>query len=919
MHESKMIHGPDGPADHHVDLQAMDSKSLLKLYQGYLVARDKSHDAESRMAEFFALLEEYDESQILSSATKKNQLRHLYMVIQPYLISSLRKLKDERFATDFDKKIIDAFAGRKTRGEVLPIRHILAVKDEILGDFSSEKTALLRRTEAIHQAIEQHVNADRVGQLLIDNPYGARSGYLVKNPQYTVYVKRFEEKLVAFTKLLFSQGIQEKLVAQNQSVTDQSISLFLKLESRTMPFPEATQGDYCAYSKQERQVLGLKRLYNCVHHLREIAIQIEELHEESYKIIYVWRVIMLEEHLRDAIILYNQLSQDEHFSVLTTDLRHSINEVIQAFRTLSMPYAPDKADKHSNLGEVRDPVFFIVNGLVIAREQIDAWQHGDYISKETAQQAQLFAEEISGKVRKIVESNSYLQWILQSGTFYHLFYELKDRWNKFAASSTNTIEANLESIYTENFTNILLEADEWERKAGLAPGFISGPLKQILDAYYAGMVEVLSHDTGHQMSLSTTLAPFDKRSEQLHLAMHTETQKISEAEKNLASVRRFATLFQEHPDTPETSERYNQFITLLSPLLSMSSFNDYVKDTIDAELLSVILLQRKPSSPEEAVKCREAVKKLVAVSEARFEGDINTARLSLTQYHAQRDYLRQELVAQEDKNKIMKRDMIKKLIREKLVDYQSGEKNLLFARKLYDDAVKGEIEAHTEAFLDGVLENQPIEKQVKAFLEEKVGAFDKVHFAEFQKYNELQRSIAELKSYLDSQNEQLTKVTSSYRHTWALESAGTLKLKLRLYESLERILAGKKTSNRYEIDDVSDEFEEGENVFDPDDQWHIKARIERFKKVVEAPRFVNALLKTEETYKISPLSWLVKWFVGLLRLLSVYKTEAEIIHEHLKITSTLSEVGMFASPKATASQVGDKPSVLPAVDKPPGV
>lgn len=876
-----------------INLSEIDSQHLLKLYRAYLVASSKLDDAESSMA-FFRMLETYPLDKTLSSISQKNELRHLYTAIQPYLISSLRKIKSPSFAAEFDKCVIDAFSGRTTRGKALSIGEILSISAPVLDDFQRSKNLIDHRKEEIHASIESKASVDRVEQLLIDNPHGTRTSYVVKDPQYTRYIQDLVLQLEEYTRTLFSLEVQKKLVVQTQPISGRAISLLAQLESRPQPFPEANELDDLSHLKQERQVLGLKRFYNCVHELREVAIQLEELNEDSYKTKYVWRSIMLEEHLRRAVILYQQISEDEYLNPLVTELRQSIAVIINSFQTLTSPYAPKKADKDANIDAAHDAIFYIVNGLVIGREQIDAWQKGNYISDETAQEAQVFSEQISKDVRGIVEANSYLQWVLQSETFYHLFYDLKDRWNKFAASSTNAIEANLESIYTQNFTDILIQADEWERKLGLNAGLISGPLKNILDAYYFGMVDVLRRDIGHEISLATTQVPFNRRQQSLSCALETEKQGLDDAERNLALIRGFKVWVNRHPEmmplvwqNPEIEGQkdYQTFLVLLQQLSSIESMNLYLKDLIEPKIFSVILLERAPEL-DEIPACQEALRKLIDVCEARFEGDRNTAQLSVKHCYLQQDHLRDALAQQETKNREMKNALIKKLIFKTLVNYQSGEKRLLFVRDLYDNALKEEIETHVDDFLKGLSEHQSIEKQVRAFLNNKVKAFDDEHLVEFQQFNELHFSLSELESYIHSQSAELTKANSSYRHTWALENTGTLALKSRLHQSLTRILKGKKTSNSYNEPDIADEVqEEGEALFDPNDKWHIKARMDLFRGAVESPRFRDALLKTEDTYKISPLSWLIQWFVGLLRVFGVYKTESEVIHEHLQAST----------------------------------
>lgn len=853
----------------------IDQQDWLTLYRNGLIARKKFDDARKGISRFFELLEKAEPDVLLQRFSQKNELRHLYTMIQPYLITTLRKMKSAEFASKFDRQIIDSFDGRRTGNQSLSVKAILDLKSFICDDFESEEKRLLEDLKFIQNGVQKQIKTTAVDALMIENPFGDRRGYLIQDRKYTNYVKNLETRLNTLTEKLFSCEIQKKLNKQDPSLANRFFAYTLNKDSEPLPFPEGNPGDLLEYFKQEKQILALKQVYNVLHSLKEAAVYLEELNEDSYWMFYVGRVVVFEEALRKAALLLYELKKDPYLSSLMSDIYSSLDNLRNALKTLSIPYAPDKSDKDSNREEVRDVIFYIVNGLVVAREQIDAWQKGNYISEKAAQDAQHFGEDVSEKIRNIVESNSYLQWVLKSGTFYQLFNDVKKRWNQFAASSTDAIEANLQSIYTENFAAMLVQADEWERKLGLKPGLVSEPLKEILDAYYVGMVEVLKRDASHEISLITTQLPLKKRLEKLSEASQSERKILEEANLRLKKIQAMKKLLADNPEkiaavwsrttSHDTSflDSYNEVLSLLKQVLSNRIARDYLKSK-DLRFFARIpvVLMEQPFAVETAELCQKTLQELLDLAEASFEGDVKTAMLSVSNCRVQNDYLRNTVVLQENLNDEKITEIIKKLISKQLIRHKSNEKMLFKIGEFYDQVLSKEIDSQTLQFLEKIDLRGNLERQVDVFLDEKVHNFDASHLSAFRQLDALQQALAELDEYLNVQEKQLRKNHSFYKHTWALETHVTLADKRKLSADLKATLDAVSTSA------LSDGF-------------GIQACIMSFKLKVEDPRFVDRLLRTEEHYKISPLSWLVNWFVGVLYLFGIYKSNSQVIHEHL--------------------------------------
>ncbi len=878
LHSAGAFHQHPYPQDQDVYLEATPfseptGQNWLSRYTKATITRNKFYDAKEAFSAFFTLLESAEKDAVLRRFENKSELRALYFIIQPYLVSSLRTILTGNLSSELDKKIIDALNGRTTRSSELPIKVILDLKVAIQEDFNKREKTFAENLSVIEKEAQKEIQTTPITQLIKENPFGDRKGYLIKDKRYTESVKKLEEHFNHFTNRLFPSSILQKLKPQTPPVADALVNYTFSGETDALPFPEAEPGESLDYFKQEKQVLALKQLYNILYRLKDAAIHVEALNEDHYWVLYVIHVVRFEEQLRKAALLSYELSKDQHFSALANDLLRTCNEIVGALKTLSAPYTPDKLDKDSNREEVRDPIFYMVNGLVIAQKQIDEWQKGAYISEQSAKEANRFAEDVSEKIRKIVESNSYLQWILKTDVFYNLFLDVKARWNQFSASSTKAIEANLESIYTENFTKILIEADQWERKLGLKMGTLSDPIKEVLDAYYSGMVEILSRDAAHHIGLVTTALPLQKRQEAVRQARVSHASDLVQANHDLACIQQMNLLFTENPqktdeflkktlnETDAFAVSYDTALPLLRQVLSNEIARDYIKYKMRgfSDIIPVLLME-KPFVEEHAVLYREALKETLILAEAFFQGEAKTARFSTENVETQERHLRAKNESETQSRQKNIDQIIRKLVTERLSKYKSASKMFFSIRAFYDKMLTDEIEKHTPDFLTHISQKEALEPQVEQFLNEKVTDFDTRYLSDFSQLEQLYQALSELESYLKEQQRQLSSSHSFYKHTWALETHHTLTDKKTLHDELKAIL-------------------DTEGIVTADDPFGIKKRITDFREKISDPRTATRLLSTENTYKISPLSWLLHWFVNLLSLVGVYKSEAQIIHE----------------------------------------
>jgi len=947
--DNKILHKKMKKDKQQLNLDELTRDEALSLYQTYTINQNKLAYAQHSLHEFMKQLEHENTSTLLSSVERRNRLRNLYTIFQPAMVTAMVEVMGVDRASDFDKAMIAALSGSDNRiKNPLTIGHLHQVYHQIHAHLVIEKDNAASRIMAIEAAIKQKITtADESFEFILDKKNELRASYLVRKPQYEIFMNKLQGRVDDLIKQLspmMQQGLKiedrtisdallgsvvkkmddhirwafnlQKTLVSQEKITPEAalLSYFVTLESRSLPFPEVEALSSMDYLKQPRQLILFKQLINCLHHLKETSIQLELLADDQYKIEYVWRVIMIEEHIRSTTNLLFEISQDPYFTPIIGEFLELFQSANETFQTFKKPYTPEKFDQDSHV-ETHDVVFFIVNSLMISTRQIEQLQAGKLISDESAQKVQQFAENYSADLARIIaSSDSNLSMILELPTMAALFTKIKNRWNNFSIALNQSINVNLESINTEIFSDILIEADAWEFKLGVNPGLITSPLKQILDAYYYGLIISLGHDDWHKIDLATSSVTFQKR------ITHIK-QKIADVEEekiNLSKKQDILTQFiqlwksdqnackrmlAEPKDAPiEMTHILDAFRTLLQDkdlLKKCESFFHLVSEKYRFEdgiiaLLSDERWANEPFSDEQLEHVYQGFLDVAQICVAYHEGLMSTSQYALDHLLAQKKSVQTQKALQKAVDKKFEEDYIKKAINKELENHQSAAKNLLYGGHLYDDALLHELDKKSASFIQKAVRSKSLEEQVKAFVLECVREFDKDHFEEYHQYDALNKTVAELRAYIAKQTNELARLEHTVnKYTWSFENALTLANKNKLLKELESILNDKE----YSLNGTLIQFES------------IKQRIEVFTKKVTSPIFENGLLQYQK-YNISTFSWLVRWLVSLFQVLKLYRSEAEIVHNNLKQSAEKANQlvnpgtanGMFAAVTSESSQ-----------------
>lgn len=178
-----------------------------------------------------------------------------------------------------------------------------------------------------------------------DKQAEARATRIVKQPVYSAAVTDLRKQFATFFEHL-SPAMQYALQPRtSQSVRDISYS-YLLLESKSIPYPELEQTAFMARANQTgilsqpQQVLGLKRLANCLYHLEEASIQFELLDTQSRKFLYVRRVFTIQHHVAHASLHLIALATDPYLSPAVCEFIEMMHKVLDGLKVLRRDFKP---------------------------------------------------------------------------------------------------------------------------------------------------------------------------------------------------------------------------------------------------------------------------------------------------------------------------------------------------------------------------------------------------------------------------------------------------------------------------------------------------------------------------------------------------------------------------------------------------
>ena len=321
----------------------------------------------------------------------------------------------------------------------------------------------------------------------VDRTGEERATFLIPKPKYEAFITGLEDRFWNEVIPLFTPPV----------------AALLRQRGHLLPFPGLEIEDM---SGEANQTLSLKRLANCMFYLKDAARTLESIKKDSPELDYMTKVGSIYMDFFKAGTLILALKSDT--DPIIADLMGRLDVVQAKLQTMQGLYNPPALVSDPP----RDVVFYIVNALGLIPAHIDSVRANRVLEDEKKASSIVYAQGVSRDVRRIIKnSDSYVKLILETPTFLTLFRQLGERYTLFADKTQAMVIENLQVTNENHCAAILLEADQCEARLSLKPGLLAGPVKEMLDVYYQGLLEPLNLSLSSHIKLATNRRSFDKR------------------------------------------------------------------------------------------------------------------------------------------------------------------------------------------------------------------------------------------------------------------------------------------------------------------------------------------------------------------------------------------------------------------------
>ncbi len=722
-------------------------------------------------------------------------------------------------------------------------------------------------------------NQHDIRLLAQDKNAEARATYIIKKPVYSTAIKSLRGQFNLLCTQL-NPTVQNQLKSRAGIV--EGAFGYLNFESGQLPFPELESRPYIINSRenangilsQPAQLLGMKRLANCLYHLEEACIQVESL-DDTHRL-FLWRINQLYRHINQAHALITELREDSYLSTIAGDMIDAYTDISNALGQVREDYLP--ADEPNT-------VFRVINAMTLLPQQINQFETGLIISPEQVAKRHQIARRMTDDITSIIQhSDSYVRLFLDSRIAVNLFNQLTGRLQVLLTSSHDVILNNLAVINDELLTNILLEADCWEEKLCLQTGKLSGPVKQILDTYYLGLLSSLQLPSEQYMELATNNRSLNKRltaartreadTKQLLDTITPKNKLINDFFSALDVYELYPNDDNVEQDFVITFQRAIPVIQDVMPHCFLASLEicNYDEARLEAmqALMDDYLLQ--PGRVIEEGRQFDMIQ-FVKMAQAYFNGLSASQDFALEAISYTKSSLEEQMRVQVNNKQRFIQAYITTLIDKKLARYPRPLNR--YHTMLFD---------HIESLKETIVEqigaserdiptrlNQLLVREIKVF-KRNYNHLESINYLEtinpLQVINHLEAiklAIANLKIYLDTQSLELVD-DGVHMQTSAFESRQTLHAKYRLLRALEGAVSR---------DDLT-----------------IPEQILMAHDLIRQADFKTTLLAYEH-YDAFTFGWLSQCLSAFLELIRVYKPERKAHCESLVQLSTFSRHGFF--------------------------
>lgn len=499
----------------------------------------------------------------------KTQCRNLYNVFQAYFVCAAPEPHKESILK-FDKFLAEALSNKQIDAKAIPSIDLFEVLDEHFETYFANVSMDWhhKNQQYISIAQEKLVDENEAASLSLNLKQGERAYRLLKDTSISKGIAEFRSALYGI-QALFNESMRKQLVPKDQGV----------------PYPEME--DPYQQLAQSMQVRAIKDIYNCLFHIEGIAHELENLNdynlhgpysaigEESMaklrKWNYVRTLLQAYGHINEIIKLSERLATDPHYSFITRELISKAQNLCAIIQGHSFAYqtAPEQIPVPGTVQQ--NSVWFALNAFYIGPNHIRSLKNKNYQSTKELNTLYKNAKHATLTIEAMIKnSHSYFKLFLQSPQMLLLYRELMQKLNEFTTTAHDAALNNIDKIRPGIFTPMLLEADHWETKLGLAPGSLSEPLRRVTNEFYKGFLEALDLPSEMHVALICEKKPLEERTNTLNKKLLKLKRILSESKKSMPGLKPYTSMFKSINAMPIliSYQAYNPLAYIHSPLKS---------------------------------------------------------------------------------------------------------------------------------------------------------------------------------------------------------------------------------------------------------------------------------------------------------------------------------------------------------------
>ena len=830
------------------DLTKEEAEILAQFYDITCIKWQKAWDAHTKFHQLVmtSLANDLGED----SSVLRKELCSLYVMFQPYVLLSLRS----------DEFVIDTLS--KTNFSFDSLRTIFTENrhKETNELFKNKMIFLKTRRDVMVTLVDDFIQKDQWSKALekASTPE-ERSDYVLKNSNYSKFVREFKDSLYQF-KRLFNISIRSQLKPQGKEI----------------PFPELESMEKTL--AQCSQVLGIKRLFNVLYHMEKVSEYLEKLSDKSKERVYVSNVFQAMVHLQEALYLMKSLYDTPYLWVIISHLKEIWQKSYSILMEVREHYFPLLTAGEPGALSVDDysPILYTVDALTVMPSHIRSVREHEKMSEEKMRLLHSQVEKTTQSINRILEkSTSYFKLFFEIPTMYFLFHDMKRRLLSLATESYDVVVGNLKLIQDELLTKMLLEADRYEDDLSLMPGTLTQPLQEISDAFYQGLLEPLglvSHEFINLVMSNTSeiqrMDAVENRKKEAIKKQKIACERQSKLKQILENIRSYNKCKSERNRSilaDVLADDFKCFSVILDEIIW-----PYGTRVNGVEISS----QSRDDLLSYAIRDEKKLANIEAVAQAAlhyFDGFKKSANLSISSADSKAIFLNQW----KEKKLKLRDDFIEKYTRncfkkqsESLADEEVG---LMHCSNEYNGKLLEVLQTAEEEVVSLAKCADNIDVCVEYFLGAKISQFERKYYEKYYHLERIRIAIAQFEQYINE-----AKIAISARRS-IFETTKTLRRKKELIRALKEVAL----QNNCSIDN----------------------RLEQLKGLVSRPTFKTTILEYHHDDGYT-FAWLVRCIAWLLDAIGLYTPKHKKCYQqlvlsieptHIKMSELGRQFGLFSA------------------------